>query len=354
MEIDLYKFNEMEKWFRKLFYSGEGDFLVKPMSHRDYDALMEEHPDYLDLREFFKSKMSSDVQCFVAQNRALMPDWSQIALVKHDRYSYTLRHSHEYVEAAYVYSGECTQYIGDNSFKMQEGDFCILTPNTVHCISSAADDAIVFAIQMDKRLFNSSFLSLMQEHNILAEFFNGALYGEKASPYILFRTGNDETMKRIFKDMYSECLERKRYFHESLVLYMRQVMIHILRYYEFYSIVPNPVDNKAESFIVPILSYIGHNYNQVNLRQVAEFFGYSESYLSKVLKDYTGKSFSILVTQIQMDKAKDLLTNSCLTLSEISQEIGCFDYSHFNHKFKKQFGITPAAFRKQLKENFEK
>ena len=51
---DLYAFNEHEQWLRDLYYNHGGTFLAQPMTYTEYEQLMEEHPDYLDLREFFE------------------------------------------------------------------------------------------------------------------------------------------------------------------------------------------------------------------------------------------------------------------------------------------------------------
>lgn len=61
---------------------------------------------------------------------------------------------------------------------------------------------------------------------------------------------------------------------------------------------------------------------------------------------YTGKTFSSLISEIQMENAKQLLEETSMSITEVSEEVGCYDSSHFTRKFKKAFGITPNAFRK--------
>lgn len=342
----LYKFNANEEWFKKLYRRGEGDFLLRPMNYGEYAHLMEEHPDYLDLRKLYKGYMVDGMANYEYSNRTKMPqEGCGITIVKHERYSYTLSHTHDYIEAAYVLSGRCHQYIGEQEFWLEPGDFCILAPNTVHCISAAADDAIVFAILIDKKLFNSAFLDLMQDNNILSEFFASVLYSESASPYILFQTGKDGKIRQGILDMYEEVCHHRRFFGESILLYFRLIMIQLVRRYEMFAVVPNPVSNHADDHITAVLGYIEANYKTVTLGELAEFFNYNESYLSRMIKQYTGKTFPELVGGLQMKEAWRLLTATDMGMSAISQEVGCFDASHFYRKFKKYYGKTPAQVR---------
>lgn len=348
----LYVLNEREQWFRKLYNSDEGKFLAQPMTYGEYEQIIETHPEYLDLRDFFRGTMVDRTVNYEYSNRTKMPDaGSDITMVKHERYSYTISHTHDYIEAAYVFSGKCHQFIGGYDFWLNPGDLCILAPNTVHCISAAADDAIVFAILIRKELFNFAFLDLMQDNNILSGFFSSVLYSGSASPYILFPCGNDAKIREGFLNMYGEVCHKERFFGESIALYFRQIMIQLLRKYETMAIVPSQVGNDSNDRITAVLGYIEAHYKILTLRDLAQFFCYNESYLSRMIKRYTGKTFPELIGSIQMKKAWDLLTGTDMDLSTISQEIGCFDASHFYRKFKKYYGKSPSLVRREVKRS---
>ncbi|MGH8071780.1 MAG: helix-turn-helix domain-containing protein [Candidatus Entotheonellia bacterium] len=47
----------------------------------------------------------------------------------------------------------------------------------------------------------------------------------------------------------------------------------------------------------------------------------------------------------RIDRAKQLLTETMLPLSEVGLQVGCTDQSYFTALFRKQVGMTPKAYR---------
>ncbi|WP_066636830.1 PocR ligand-binding domain-containing protein [Desulfolucanica intricata] len=93
--------------------------------------------------------------------------------------------------------------------------------------------------------------------------------------------------------------------------------------------------------------YIINNYNKpISLQDVANFIYINPTYLSYLFRQVTGYTFKNYLTQLRVEKAKQLLLNSSLTVSEISQRIGYEDSNYFSRVFKKVTGIPPSYFYK--------
>ena len=78
--------------------------------------------------------------------------------------------------------------------------------------------------------------------------------------------------------------------------------------------------------IVAVLGYLGVNYAQATLDETARFFGYSTSYLSRFIKNSTGKTYSQIVTTLQMEQAVSRMKAGRTNLAEIAQDAYVANY----------------------------
>ncbi|WP_251551464.1 helix-turn-helix domain-containing protein [Neobacillus muris] len=83
----------------------------------------------------------------------------------------------------------------------------------------------------------------------------------------------------------------------------------------------------------------------ISLESCADDAGTNPYTLSKAFKQIIGINFIDYLTQLRIDKAKDLLINSDLKINEIAESVG-YRHSYFNRIFKKQVGIPPSQYRK--------
>ena len=82
-----------------------------------------------------------------------------------------------------------------------------------------------------------------------------------------------------------------------------------------------------------------------NISEIAEKMYLSKSYLQKIYKTYFGKSIIEEMIEFRIEKAKDLLTNTELTVTDIARECGYSSYNYFVRQFKAVEGISPSAYR---------
>lgn len=76
---------------------------------------------------------------------------------------------------------------------------------------------------------------------------------------------------------------------------------------------------------------------------------YNLSYVCKVFKENTGMTMTEYFNRAKLNYAKSLLLSTDHTVLDISLSVGFNNLSHFHHAFKKQFGISPSAYRKQFR-----
>lgn len=106
-------------------------------------------------------------------------------------------------------------------------------------------------------------------------------------------------------------------------------------------------NNEANSFIVKnALEYIRENYKEkLRLSDVADQIYVSQWHLSKLLNKQTGQNFSEILNGIRMEKAKELLKDPSLRISDIAEEVGFLDMAHFSRVFKKMEGMSANEYR---------
>ncbi len=97
--------------------------------------------------------------------------------------------------------------------------------------------------------------------------------------------------------------------------------------------------------IEEILKYINDNYEDktLNLTSVSKIFGFNSSYLSRKFKEETGQGLSAYLTEIRMEKAKELARKGTI-MYMTAQKVGIPDPNYFGKLFKKNVGITYSAY----------
>ena len=109
-------------------------------------------------------------------------------------------------------------------------------------------------------------------------------------------------------------------------------------------------ENAAGSFIVKnALSFMEENYaERLKLADVADHVYVSQWHLSKLLNKFTGQNFSELLNHVRMEKAKALLDDPSLRISDIAEEVGFLDMAHFSRVFKKLAGVSANEYRNTM------
>ncbi len=98
-----------------------------------------------------------------------------------------------------------------------------------------------------------------------------------------------------------------------------------------------------------VLRYIDTNYaeDELSLNTLASHVNISPNHLSMIFSQQTGQTFIKYLTDLRMQKAKELLKCSNKRSSEIALEVGYKDPHYFSYIFKKTQGMTPTRFREE-------
>ena len=107
-------------------------------------------------------------------------------------------------------------------------------------------------------------------------------------------------------------------------------------------------DAKYTNLIHQCVQYINANYaSPLTLDDISRLVNLSPDYLSKIFKQGTGTTFSRYLNDVRIARAKELIRQSRLRLTDISSMVGYDDQSYFTKVFTKTVGVSPSEYRKK-------
>ena len=106
-------------------------------------------------------------------------------------------------------------------------------------------------------------------------------------------------------------------------------------------------ETKEQKPITEAKKYIQEHYLEpLKLEDVSKHIGFNATYFSSVFKKETGKNFLDYVTELRMNKAKQLLCSGEMSVNDVAEAVGYQDLKYFSRLFKKNAGISPSDYKK--------
>lgn len=249
-------------------------------------------------------------------------------------------HSHDFLEVAYILSGEGKYRIDDRIYPVKEGDLILINPGVKH--------QALLCPEVDT-----------PATEFFVGFSNIRITGcpDNSMPlpggeYILHTTG--ELSQRLFKicaSMEAENAVRRQGRYFMLKSYLVQLLLLVIR--EQCEPMERPrgysFESAGKKYVAEqVITYIEDHYSEkISLDQIAENMYLSPFYISRIFKGETGNTPIRHLINIRLEKAKGLLENGYQgSIQEVAALVGYDDAYHFSKLFKKKFGTAPSAVRK--------
>ena len=150
----------------------------------------------------------------------------------------------------------------------------------------------------------------------------------------------------------SQCgIESKEIMDDFLVKYIFEDKIERIKQEvsDYVTHTLNSAVNSSQSqehLVEKIKQYINENYNlKITLESIASEFFLNPTYVSYVFKLKNRENFNDYLTKVRLNKAKQLLAETNISIDCISKEIGYKNEKYFFKTFKKHTGLTPMEYR---------
>ena len=240
-------------------------------------------------------------------------------------------HFHYHIEMVWMLKGAVSCFTDANKYQVGEGDIFVSFPNQIHYYESFGDEEyIIFYINPEvipqfKELFETN---VPRSSHILAE---------NVSP----------KLKMLLGGIIESCEEVRagqKYAEEVRSGYVLSFFGELLRSMELYG-----PDSGELSALKNIVDYCSRNYTkEISLETLSRELHMSKYYISHIFGSRLNVRFNDYVNSLRVSKACLLLTDSDMSITEISDKVGFSTIRTFNRAFLRQTGKAPSEYRRTI------
>lgn len=250
-------------------------------------------------------------------------------------------HFHKKFEIYYQINGSRKYFIGDTVYLVRSGDIVLIDQDTVHK-TAPADPCEYTRIVFN---FTDTALTPITKQfdglDVFAPFHNGRnVYTPNASE----RKHIESLLKNLVRYQNKkgpEDIALRRLMSCELLVHIAQMAKRLEN---------GPPDESGENsnqMVRDITHYItAHFSDDLNLTCLAEQFGVSTYYLSRLFKQVTSIGIVEYINSVRLQHAKNLLETTADSVEAVGTASGFHTTTHFTRTFKTSTGVAPQAYRK--------
>ncbi|MDD3413158.1 MAG: AraC family transcriptional regulator [Lachnospiraceae bacterium] len=253
-------------------------------------------------------------------------------------------HLHNYIELGYVYRGDFTEIIKDRSRHFREGEFFLIDSNCIHRDDYTDNESIVFFLCMKKAFFDEVFLRGLGNSNLQRFVRNIILSKKNEASYLRFRIEDRSEAEAYLWTIMQEMQEKKSGFSYIIKGIMNR-LLNLLTENYMAKMQRNDRQINNEIHAKLIMDHIEANYRTVTIAALSETFFYGRNFYNRIVQQETGLSFTEYVQFLRLKSAEQLLSESCLPISDIIHLVGYNNTGYFYKIFQEAYGMSPSDYR---------
>lgn len=245
-------------------------------------------------------------------------------------------HSHTFFEILYCHSGNLEYLLGTERYRLQRGDIVLIPPGVSH--------RPLFLEQLTEPYRRTVFWVSCHFSEIIAKTFPTL---QTLSQHYLLRTEGTpwDSLEQYFQIALQESTQRELGWEAAVIAQTELLCVNMAR--AAANLAPPPSERRG--LLDEIMLYIEHHMTEkLSLAQTAQHFHVSESTISQLFRKQMNVSFYHFVTQRRLIAAKNLIQTG-VSLEQTAAQVGFGDYSNFYRAFRREYGITPAAYRQMVR-----
>lgn len=241
-------------------------------------------------------------------------------------------HAHTSYELYFLLSGTREYFIEDTFINVLPGDVVLIPPNTLHKTGGGGSDTcralVGFRSDYLSRYFTPEVTDRLQ-----ATFRKRHVRPEGKDAEKLIAIVN------ALRENQAAGEQRDSYLLLGELLYLLDTL-------------PQPVADAyaPENYRSAVVKYVRENYRTIHgIEDTAKHFFLTKSHFCRSFKRETGIGFVEYLNKVKLNAASDLLIFSEKSVREITESVGYNSAPYFCSLFRKEYGMTPRAYRKAFK-----
>lgn len=254
-------------------------------------------------------------------------------------------HSHDFFEILYVYSGTCRTTLFGREKDVHAGDICLYNMQAVHRVVKRTLQDVAFSFMIRKDLFQTAFVSLLRENDMISDFFIQSIYNinNRADQIVLHRSDAFECEDILLKMI--EIFYRDEPMAQSRLKALLLLLLNeITRQYRAEHTHPAKEDGTLD--LAEVVEYIHAHFDDVSIETLSARFNYTARTMARFIKRKTDLTFRELLQRIRFQHACDCLCGRTMSIEEIALRMGYTERANFDRAFKARYHLTPVEFRR--------
>lgn len=255
----------------------------------------------------------------------------------------------DYIELRYIMFGRLAVEIEGKQMEFKEGDICFIssTVNRREILKDA--DCMLVNINIDKKVFTEAFLDNIGLDALKKHVRTNILKRSEQQHCLCFTPLSEASAEKINDYLFTivcEIIQEKPGFEDISQGYIIRLMDHLTNNYQYH------FDRKdsqlyAEKLFEAIKAFISTHLDTITMDDLINNFHFQSNYFNNLIKKHTGMTYSQYVIYQRIERAKQLLYSTELSIEEIMWLIGYNNKGFFYRKFQELVGMSPKEYRQR-------
>lgn len=239
-------------------------------------------------------------------------------------------HFHRHIELVYVIDGESYANADRKNYKLNKGDMFFAFPNQIHYYNT---------------VLSGKYLLIIFSPDILYGL-NDILFDNIPNTNVI-STENCPDLLNLSIEISKKGLE----YEDTLkVGILNQLIATILPHLTLKTRIKT-----GNTTLQEVLNFCSSNFsNDITLEDIAYALHISKFHISHLLNNKLGINFNSYINNLRINRACDMLEDTEIKISDISEDVGFGSIRSFNRAFKDTMNITPMEYRSQFKNGNQK